>query len=206
MKRELEEALRAVDFDLDSEKLKLSLEYLQLIADWNKTRNLVSRKASPHDLVEHLVDCFLINERLDHKPVADFGTGAGLPGICIAIYDKDKELLLVDPNKKKTSFLIHVKSKLGLNNLSVLTERMENIEPRHLEQYKNIVLRALMPPKDFLKQMAGKLSSGTKIIFMVAEDKDYDLEIEWNTKYHRSKFEKRYDKKRGFLEIIIDQS
>ena len=99
---------------------------------------------------------------------------------------------------------MHVKSKLGLNNLSILTKRMENIEPSYLEQYKNIVLRALMPPKDFLKQMAGKLSSGTKIIFMVAEDKDYDLETEWKTKYHRSKFEKKYNKKRGFLEIIID--
>lgn len=204
MKRELEEALCKVGLELGSKKLKLLIEYLGLIADWNKTRNLVSRKASTHDLIEHLVDCLLVNERLDHKKVADFGSGAGLPGVCIAIYDRDKEILLVEPNKKKTSFLAHVKSKLGLSNLTILTERMESIEPRQLGQYKNIVLRALMPPKEFLKRMSGKLSSGTKIIFMVAENKDYELEKKWKTNYYRSKFEKKYNKKRGFLEIIID--
>ena len=60
-------------------------DYINLIKKWNKTRNLVSRQTSDLDLKEHVIDCLAINKEIKTKKILDIGTGAGLPGVVIAL-------------------------------------------------------------------------------------------------------------------------
>ena len=65
-------------------------DYINLIKKWNKTRNLVSRQTSDQDLKEHVIDCLAINREIKTKKILDIGTGAGLPGIVIALTNPEK--------------------------------------------------------------------------------------------------------------------
>ena len=95
-----QEALDVKDIDVQQ---KLS-EYVSLIKKWNKTRNLVSRQSTDQDLKEHIVDCLAINREISSNKILDVGTGAGLPGVVIALTNPEIKITLLDSNQKKWLF------------------------------------------------------------------------------------------------------
>ena len=127
----------------------------------------------------------------------DLGTGSGFPGICLGIIDPNRELTLVDSNRKKTSFLIHIKNELGLNSVSIKNLRMEEIE--QINEI-NIVCRAFKEPAALLKSLENKISKKNKIILMVSEKKTLSAPG-FDIVYKESEASKILGKKRGFLEI-----
>ena len=127
----------------------------------------------------------------------DLGTGSGFPGICLGIIDPNRELTLVDSNRKKTSFLIHIKNELGLNSVSIKNLRMEEIE--QINEI-NIVCRAFKEPAALLKTLENKISKENKIILMVSEKKTLSA-TGFDIVYKESEASKILGKKRGFLEI-----
>ena len=104
---------------VNKEALTKLSEYLLLIKKWNKTRNLVSRKLTDHDLENHIIDCIALNEVISENNILDVGTGAGLPGVVIALLNPTKKVKLLDSNSKKISFFIFICSRIifSLNNL-----------------------------------------------------------------------------------------
>jgi 16S rRNA (guanine527-N7)-methyltransferase len=104
---------------------------------------------------------------------------------------------LVDSNRKKTSFLIHIKNELGLNLVSVKNARAEEI--KQIDE-TNIVCRAFKEPADLLKSLENKISKKNKIILMIAE-KEALSAPGFDIKYKESEASKILEKKRGFLEI-----
>jgi 16S rRNA (guanine527-N7)-methyltransferase len=129
--------------------------------------------------------------------IIDLGSGPGFPGICLGIIDPNRELTLVDSNRKKTSFLIHIKNELGLNLVSVKNARAEEI--KQIDE-TNIVCRAFKEPADLLKSLENKISKKNKIILMIAE-KEALSAPGFDIKYKESEASKILEKKRGFLEI-----
>ena len=91
---------------ITSDKVDRSNKFGCQILKWNKTRNLVSRNLRKKDLAEHFLDCAVLHNHLMPGSVIDLGTGSGFPGICLGIIDPNRELTLVDSNRKKTSFLL----------------------------------------------------------------------------------------------------
>ena len=194
---DLKELLAASSLNLSEVQISQADKYLDQILKWNRTRNLVSRNLKKNDLAEHFLDCAVLQKYLLPGSVIDLGSGPGFPGICLGIIDPNRELTLVDSNRKKTSFLIHIKNELGLNLVSVKNARAEEI--KQIDE-TNIVCRAFKEPADLLKSLENKISKKNKIILMIAE-KEALSAPGFDIKYKESEASKILEKKRGCLEI-----
>ena len=188
-----QEALDVKDIDVQQ---KLS-EYVSLIKKWNKTRNLVSRQSTDQDLKEHIVDCLAINREISSNKILDVGTGAGLPGVVIALTNPETKITLLDSNQKKMAFLTHVKSKLNLKNVELRHTRIEDYDASN---ERLIVCRAFSSPKELVKKINKNLNEQTILLMMVSEDQGTFIEG-FSTKYIDSVAGKILKKKRGFLRI-----
>ncbi|MDA9608593.1 16S rRNA (guanine(527)-N(7))-methyltransferase RsmG [SAR86 cluster bacterium] len=172
-------------------------KYLETLCKWNKTRNLVSRNLSKVELAEHIFDCICLMPFLDNKSIIDIGTGAGLPGIIVSIMDENKEVVLVEPNQKKISFLLHIQAEMGLKNLVIKKERFENAL---LNSEGVLVARAFTEPNKFIEILEQKNIKNSEIIMMVSEEIKI-ISPNWRAVYTTSEAEKVLEKKRGFLNI-----
>ena len=194
---DLKELIAASSLNLTDIQVSQADKYLSQILKWNKTRNLVSRNLRKNDLAEHFLDCAVLQKHLMPGSVIDLGTGSGFPGICLGIIDPNRELTLVDSNRKKTSFLIHIKNELGLNSVSIKNLRVEEIEKIN---ETNIVCRAFKEPGALLKSLENKITKKNKIILMVSEKEPLSAQG-FDIAYKESEASKILGKKRGFLEI-----
>lgn len=131
------------------------MAYLSLLQKWNKTHNLTS---VPDDqmLSLHLLDSLAILPLVSGKRVLDVGSGGGFPGIPLAIACPEQTFVLVDSNRKKTSFLRQVVLELQLNNVQVETQRVEQLKPLLL--YDCIVSRAYASLRQFVTQTQSLLA------------------------------------------------
>ena len=194
---DLKELVEASSLNLTDAQVSQADKYLSQILKWNKTRNLVSRNLKKNDLAEHFLDCAVLQKHLMPGSVIDLGTGSGFPGMCLGIIDPNRELTLVDSNRKKTSFLINIKNELGLNSVSIKNARVEEI--KQINEI-NIVCRAFKEPANLLKSLENKISKKNKIILMVSEKKALSASG-FDIVYKESEASKILGKKRGFLEI-----
>ncbi len=193
----LEELAAQASLSLSPTQVEQGEQYISLVLKWNKTRNLVSRNSSKKDLIEHFVDSAILSKHLQPGKVVDLGSGAGFPGLCLAVMNPHKEINLVDSNIKKTAFLIHVKNELGLTSVSVENSRVEDI-PKISDE--NVVCRAFKEPINLLNCLADKISPRTKIWVMVSSNPKEKIP-NFKTAYRTSEISKVIRKKRGFLEI-----
>ena len=193
----LKKLVEASSLNLTDAQVSQADKYLSQILKWNKTRNLVSRNLKKNDLAEHFLDCAVLQKHLIPGSVIDLGTGSGFPGMCLGIIDPNRELTLVDSNRKKTSFLINIKNELGLNSVSIKNARVEEI--KQISEV-NIVCRAFKEPANLLKILENKISKKNKIILMVSEKKALSASG-FDIVYKESEASKILGKKRGFLEI-----
>jgi 16S rRNA (guanine527-N7)-methyltransferase len=116
------------------------IRYLELLQRWNQVFNLTAIRDPKEMVWLHILDSLSINPFLQGERTVDVGTGAGLPGIPLAIINPDKHFVLLDSNSKKTRFLTQAIHALGLKNVEVIHGRCEVFKP--LEKFDNIVSRA----------------------------------------------------------------
>ena len=193
----LEELLTASSLNFTEKQIIKADAYIDQILKWNKTRNLVSRNLTKNDLAEHFLDCAALQKLLKTGSVIDLGSGPGFPGICLAIIDPKRKITLVDSNRKKTTFLTHVKNELELNSVIVRNERVEHINRINDE---NIVCRAFKEPEEIVKGLKDKITKKKKITLMVSRESPVSFSG-FDTKYTKSEASDILGKKRGFLEI-----
>jgi 16S rRNA (guanine527-N7)-methyltransferase len=115
-------------------------KYLALISKWNKTYNLTAITDPNEMVVRHILDSLAVNPFLLGLRICDVGSGAGLPGIPLAIVNPDKHFTLIDSNNKKIRFLNQVKIELKLDNVEIIHARAEEYQPKKCFQI--IVSRA----------------------------------------------------------------
>jgi 16S rRNA (guanine527-N7)-methyltransferase len=122
-------ARRAPDFSvaLDQGIATNLSAYLSELDRWRRTTNLTGQ-LSPGDLADHALEALLARPLIsDGERVVDIGSGAGFPGLPLAISLPGADFVLVEPRGKRAAFLRHVARTLGLRNTSVLEERIENV-------------------------------------------------------------------------------
>lgn len=103
--------------------------YVALLEKWNRTYNLISRVSRPEMLARHILDSLVVRPYLCGKRVLDVGTGAGLPGMVLALADTTRHFTLLDANAKKTRFCRQVCAELSLGNVEVVHSRVEDFTP-----------------------------------------------------------------------------
>ena len=104
-------------------------QYLELMAKWNKAYNLTAIKSPREMVIRHILDSLPVADYLKGPVIIDVGTGAGLPGIPLAIIQSDNNFILLDSNGKKTQFLTQVLLNLDLKNVVIVQKRAENFIP-----------------------------------------------------------------------------
>jgi 16S rRNA (guanine527-N7)-methyltransferase len=103
--------------------------YINLLSKWNSTYNLTAIRDIDSMVNKHLLDSLAILPWIHGAHIIDVGTGAGLPGIPLAIANPLKQFTLLDSNGKKTRFLTEVKRQLDLKNIEIVQSRVENYQP-----------------------------------------------------------------------------
>lgn len=125
---------------IDEQKQKKLLAYLALMQKWNKVHNLTAVRDAEEMVTLHLLDSLVVLPFIDGKALLDVGSGAGLPGIPLAICLPDLKVTVIDSNNKKVSFMRQAKAELGIDNLEVLGGRVEEIAPKR--KFDMVISRA----------------------------------------------------------------
>lgn len=121
---------QAMQIELTDIQLSKLSDYLGLFIKWNKAYNLTAIRDPQQMIPLHLLDSLIVNSYVqDADSIADIGTGPGLPGIVLAIMNPEKQFTLLDSNGKKTRFLFQAKTTLGLDNVTIINDRVEAYHP-----------------------------------------------------------------------------
>ena len=163
----LEQGLRDLALGVPANAQQKLLHYLHLIVKWNKHFNLSGITAIQEMVPLHLLDSLAISPYLEGERILDIGSGAGLPGIPLAIANPDKNFVLLDSNGKKTRFLFQVKVALELSNVEVIDARVdEYLSTADTGEFPLITCRAFSSLSSIVKMIEKPLASGTKLLAM----------------------------------------
>jgi 16S rRNA (guanine527-N7)-methyltransferase len=161
----LDDGLRAMGLELDEGARERLLRHLDLVAKWNRVHNLTSVREPGQMVVLHVLDSLSLLPHLGAaKTLADVGTGAGFPGLPIAIARPDLQVTLIDSSHKKGSFLEQAKAELGLANVRVVCERVEQWKPE--QRFDVVVSRAFAELSDFVSQASHLAAPGGRLLAM----------------------------------------
>jgi 16S rRNA (guanine527-N7)-methyltransferase len=151
----LADGLARLNLALPPEALQKLLDYVALVQKWNKVYNLTAVRDADKMLTHHLFDSLAVVPHVAAaKTILDVGSGAGLPGIPLALALPETHVTLLDSNHKKTAFLNQAVIELKLGNVEVVCDRVEKYQ---LKQIFNVVVsRAFSDLPEFV-ELAGKL-------------------------------------------------
>jgi len=139
--------------------------HLALVEKWNRVHNLTAVREASQMVVVHVLDSLTLLPHLGAaKRVVDVGTGAGFPGIPLAIARPDVSFTLLDSSHKKCSFLEQARAELGLANVEVACERVEQFRPA--VRFDTVVSRAFAELSDFVTQSQHLAAPGARFLAM----------------------------------------
>lgn len=145
----LAQGLAALPPALDDNVRQKLLDYLALLEKWNKVHNLTAVR-DPMDMVTlHLLDSLSVLPYIHGERLLDVGSGAGLPGIPLALALPELQVTVLDSSHKKASFLRQAKAVLGIANLTVVCGRVEQFQPP--AKFDVIISRAFSDLAEFVR-------------------------------------------------------
>ena len=165
--KQLEKGLVDIGLSLRDSQLNRLLDYLALLGKWNKTYNLTAISDPEKMLYYHLLDSLAIHDRISPGQLAlDVGSGAGLPGVPLAIALPGSKWTLLDSNGKKTRFLQQVLALCAVDNAVVVKSRVEDYHAA--EPFDIIVSRAFTTLAGFADSVAHLCRTETLMLSMKA--------------------------------------
>jgi len=165
--------IASLNLNVTDEKIDQLLSFIKLIEKWNKAYNLTAIRDREEMARLHILDSLAIVPHIEGKRVIDIGTGAGLPGIPLAICLPEIDFTLLDSNAKKTRFVQQVILELKLKNVEVLHSRVENYHPE--KTYDAVLTRAFAGLSDIVKLTAHLLSKDGVLLAMKGQNLDAEL-------------------------------
>lgn len=137
---ELEWGLTSINIPLNQVVVKLLLDHLCLLHKWNRVHNLTAIRDPKKLISTHLLDSLSVLPHIPPGRVLDVGTGAGLPGIPLAVANPDLDVTLIESNHKKAAFLRQAVGELKLPNAAVICKNVEEWQPA--TDFQCIIARA----------------------------------------------------------------
>jgi 16S rRNA (guanine527-N7)-methyltransferase len=144
----LEQGASSLGVELDPAAAAALLELLSLLQKWNRVYNLTAIREPEKWLTHHLLDSLSVVPHLPAGRMLDVGSGAGFPGIPVAIVQPERKITLLDSNQKKGAFLRQAVAELALPNVQVAVERVE--AHRSAQAYDVVISRAFSDLADFV--------------------------------------------------------
>ena len=149
------------------------IQLIEELERWNRAYNLTAVAELRQMLTHHLLDSLAINPDLAGERIADAGTGAGFPGLPLALVNPAREFTLIDSTAKKLRFVAHAAQLLGLANVTPLHARVEALRPE--VPFDTVVARALAPLPELLKTVRPLCGPGTRVLAMKGRRPEAEL-------------------------------
>jgi len=165
--------IASLNLNVTDQQVDQLLNFIKLIEKWNKAYNLTAIRGRDEMARLHILDSLAIVPHIEGKRVIDIGTGAGLPGIPLAICLPEVGFTLLDSNAKKTRFVQQVVLELKLKNVTVLHSRVENYHPE--QGYDAVLTRAFASLPDIVKLTAHLLTEDGVLLAMKGQSLDAEL-------------------------------
>jgi 16S rRNA (guanine527-N7)-methyltransferase len=164
---------RALALELDETQLARLVAHLDLLDEWNARMNLTAIRDRPSQLTKHLLDSLTVQPYLRGERIADVGSGAGFPGIPLAIVEPRRHFTLIESTGKKCRFLEHVRDALELKNVSVVQSRAEGYKPDM--RFDTVLARAVGPVADLVKVAGPLVVGGGRLLAMKGRYPEQEL-------------------------------
>ena len=173
------ELSKKINVKIDESMCKQFYQYMKLLLEWNEKINLTAITEENEVIIKHFIDSLTIFKYIeDGETIIDIGTGAGFPGIPLAITKKENKITLVDSLNKRINFLLNVKKELNLNNVEAIHSRIEEIgkNNNYREQYNIVTSRAVAKLNVLLEYMMPLVKVGGMCICMKGSNIDDEIE------------------------------
>jgi len=200
LERLLCEGAELMDISLSDYQVDQLLAYHKLIEKWNQVYNLSAIRDPIESIKKHFLDSLSIVNFIRPGLLLDVGSGAGLPGIVIAIMKPKTEVFTIDSVGKKCRFMQTVKTELSLENLTVVNNRVENFN--YEEPFQQIVSRAFSSGIDTIEKTRHLISSNGHYLLMKGDNIEQENLQNFSFIIHSLKVPFVSDK-RSLLEINI---
>ena len=191
---------KLMDIALTELQIQQLLSYHSLISKWNKVYNLSAIRDPLESIKKHFLDSLSIISFIKDELLLDVGSGAGLPGIVIAIMKPKTKVFVIDSVGKKCRFMQTAKTELALTNLTVINSRVEDFVPK--EPFSQITSRAFADTNETINKTQHLVSSDGRYLLMKGDNINEDDINNINIKVHSLKVPFVSDN-RSLLEINI---
>jgi 16S rRNA (guanine527-N7)-methyltransferase len=168
------EGLQRMDLALSDQVIDQLMTYLDLVEKWNRVYNLTAIREREEMIKLHFLDSLSILKHVQVKNILDVGSGAGFPGIVLAITKPELKVTVMDSVNKKTTFMQQVKSELSLTNLDVVNSRVEDYQPTTL--FEAVTSRAFSNLKNMMSLTQHTLQK--EGVWLAMKSKDVKQEVE----------------------------
>ena len=149
------------------------LKLIDELLRWNRTYNLTAITRRDEVITHHLLDSLSVQSALQGTTVADVGTGAGFPGLPLAVVEPSRQFTLIDSNNKKVRFVGHAAHLLGLSNVAAVHARSESFKAA--KTFDTVVARAFAALPELLKLVAPLCGPQTRVLAMKGKRPDGEI-------------------------------
>jgi 16S rRNA (guanine527-N7)-methyltransferase len=177
------------------------LIYMNLLIKWNQTYNLTAITEEQHIITHHLLDCLSVIKFVNSTNILDVGSGAGLPGLILALCFPDKKITMVDKVGKKTAFIQQVIGEFNLKNAEVLNSRVEDLKNYY---YDGIISRAFSDMETMIKLTSHLLLEGGNWYGMKSKKSRANEMAVIKYSYHMDKIDVPYLKAERYLITVVN--
>ncbi len=174
----LKQGLQELNIPCSEDQLKAFMTLLSELKKWNKAYNLTALKTDKDIIIKHFIDSLLYLNAIPETVIklADAGAGPGFPGIPLKIIRPDIEMTLIEPTRKKATFLRQMIRILNLPTIDVMEDRIENLDKEHEEKYDIIVSRATFSITKFLDSACPYIKSNGILVMSKGPKLSEDLD------------------------------
>jgi 16S rRNA (guanine527-N7)-methyltransferase len=160
----LTDGARALGIELSAAEARRLVAHLDLVDEWGTRMNLTAIRDRGQQVTKHLLDSLSVRPHLRGTRIADVGSGAGFPGIPLAIVEPARRFTLIESTGKKCRFLEHVREALELSNVEVIQARAEAYVPP--ARFETVLARAVGPLADLVRVAGALVAGGGRLLAM----------------------------------------